>query len=86
MSLSVFNGVLQGIICCHVDDFLWAAEDRFERVIDSLGRDFHFGTEGNGCFHYLVVEICQKQDRISMSQRSFIEKLEQYRVTDICGE
>ena len=40
----------------------------------------------NGCFDYLGVELCQKQDRISLSQRSFFEKMEQLRVTDISAE
>ena len=77
----VFSGVLQCVICCHVDDFLWAGEERFEqRVIDSFRRDFQVGTEKNGPFIIWVLKFVK--NKTELSQRSFIEKLEQLRQTD----
>ena len=49
---------LLGIICCHVDDFLWSGVPVFEKmVIDKLRHEFRIGSEETSAFMYLGVNI-----------------------------
>ena len=72
------DGVLEGIICIHVDDFCWGGTERFEEyVISSLKEDFLVGTTDSGQFKYVGIHINQGSDGISLDQGSYIKSLQQ---------
>ena len=53
---------LQGLICCHVDDFFWGCTKNFEEnVIHVLRKTFKTSQEEFGNFKYLGLHIKQKQ-------------------------
>ena len=55
------NGRVQGILACHVDDFLWACSVEFEeKVINNIRSTFSVGKdeqEENGSFPYVGIEL-----------------------------
>ena len=56
---------LEGIITCHVDDFLWCGSSRFEReVIQKLRQVFLLGSEESEIFRYLGLHIHQQSDKV----------------------
>ena len=56
---------LEGIITCHVDDFLWCGSSRFEReVIQKLRQIFLLGSEESEIFRYLGLHIHQQSDKV----------------------
>ena len=56
---------LEGIITCHVDDFLWCGSSRFEKkVIEKLRQVFLLGSEESEIFRYLGLHIHQQSDRV----------------------
>ncbi|XP_076049576.1 uncharacterized protein LOC143030308 [Oratosquilla oratoria] len=68
------NGHLQGIVCTHVDDFLWSGTKCFERrIIDRLEEQSLIGTEEHKCFHYLGTEINQEDNGIKVNQDNYIK-------------
>lgn len=68
------NGQLQGIVCTHMDDFLWRGTECFERrVIDRLEEQFLIGAEEHNCFRYLGTEINQEKNVIKVNQDNYIK-------------
>ena len=52
---------LAGVICIHVDDFLFGGNDMFiENVVNPLSQSFVIGTEHENAFKYLGVDIKQE--------------------------
>ena len=71
-----FDGQLQGIMCTHVDDFLWAGTSLFElRVIDKIRKDFIVKSEESRVFKYLGLDIIQNHSGISIKQDDFVKTL-----------
>ena len=71
------NGQLQGIICCHVDDFCWGGTELFEeKIILTIKKEFIISHEENDNFKYLGLYIKQVDGIISLNQNSYINELE----------
>ena len=59
------NGKVQGLICCHVDDFFWGGKNDFEKtVIQKLKASFVTSLEKLESFKYLGLNIVKKNDCI----------------------
>ena len=70
---------LEGIITCHVDDFLWCGSTRFEKeVIEKLRQVFLLGSEESEIFRYLGLQIHQQSDKvIKVHQMQQAEELQE---------
>lgn len=54
---------VEGVVCTHVDDFLWAGTSSFEkRVICKLGQTFLIGSTASKAFKYLGLNIMSCTD------------------------
>ena len=70
------NGKVQGLICCHVDDFFWGGTNNFEKtVIQRLKESFVISTEELESFKYLRLNIVQNNDCIYLDQKLCIEEV-----------
>ena len=75
---------LQGLICCHVDDFFRGGTKNFEEsVISVLKKTFKTSQEEFENFKYLGLHIEQKQDCIYLDQQLYIDELKE---VQICKE
>ena len=75
---------LQGLICCHVDNFFWGGTKNFEEsVISVLKKTFKRSQEEIENFKYLGLHIEQKQDSIYLDQQMYIDELKE---VQICKE
>ena len=71
------NG-FEGLICCHVDDFLWGGSEKFrEEVVEKTKQTFEVSKEDKGDLKYIGLDLKQNIDQISMSQKKYIESLEE---------
>ena len=71
------NGQLQGIICCHVDDFCLGETELFEeKIILTIKKEFIISHEENDNFKYLGLYIKQVDAIISLNQNSYINEVE----------
>ena len=62
---------LQGMICCHVDDFFFAGSQLFhERVINHLHQTFKLSNESSNQMLYTGIEIIQSEHQITMYQNN----------------
>ena len=78
---------LEGLICCHVDDFLWGGTERFkEEVIDQTKETFEISKEDKGNLKYIGLEIKQSKDQITVSQKKYIESLETIQIEKNIGK
>ena len=58
------NSKLQGVMLCHVDDFLWAGTQCFvENVITPFKMKFSVGQECETCFRYIGINLSENSDR-----------------------
>ena len=72
------NGKVQGLICCHVDDFFWGGTNNFEKtVIQKLNESFVTSPEELESFKYLGLNIVQKNDCVYLDQKLYIEELKE---------
>ena len=61
-----WDGECQGVICVHVDDFLWAGTNLFyERIIKKLEKLFLIGKFGEGEFKYIGLKINNNNDAVA---------------------
>ena len=68
----------EGLICCHVDDFLWGGSEKFrEEVVEKTKQTFEVSKEDKGDLKYIGLDLKQNTDQISMSQKKYIESLEE---------
>ena len=68
----------EGLICCHVDDFLWGGSDKFkEEVIEKTKQTFEISKEDQGDLKYIGLDLKQNIDQISVSQKKYIDSLEE---------
>ena len=71
------NGKVEGLLCIHVDDFLWCGTERFRRsVIDRLKIAFSISKESSQVFRYLGIDLHQDQDVLKLDQNSYVESIE----------
>ena len=68
---------LEGIICSHVDDFLWGGTLTFkEQVIYRVKRRFEVSHEKSSSFKYLGSQYKQYPDKILAHQQNYIDNME----------
>ena len=67
------DGVLHGIIACHVDDFLYGGSDLFhQQVIAKIKEVFCISKEEEDTFKYLGLQVEQSSKKIIVHQQSYI--------------
>ena len=67
---------LSGIVCIYVDDFCWAGDAKFERVvIDKMYDEFLVGSSSSKTFKYIGIEIEQDEQDIMVHQSSYVKTL-----------
>ena len=72
------RNVVQGILCIHVDDFMWCGNDEFKRkVIDEFVKIFRISRQTTGSFTYLGLRIRQLADKIVVDQQHYVDSIEE---------
>ena len=75
------EGVLQGIMTSHVDDFFWAGTGKFQKkVIDKIKSTFKISSEQKANFRYLGIQATQSRDDIVLDQDVYINSIEKMKV------
>ena len=70
------DGILQGVIGIHVDDFFFAGTSLFyDSVIKKLHEVFEISKEEEMHFNYLGLELKQFSDHITLTQKSYIQEI-----------
>ena len=68
---------LEGLLCCHVDDFLWGGSESFKRrIIDKIKDTFETSREETESLKYLGLDLKQISGAIVVSQKKYIDGLE----------
>ena len=76
------NDKLEGVICCHVDDFYWGGTKNFEEyVINMIRKTFKTSHEEFENFKYLELHIQQKNDCIYLDQQRYIDDLDEVHIS-----
>ena len=66
------NGSLQGLVACHVDDFVYGGNELFHtNVVEKLRSIFIVGTEQSRCFKFLGIDIDCTDDVIKLSMQTY---------------
>ena len=74
---------LIGILCTHVDDFLFVGTQFFiENIIAPLKQTFTIGTECCTAFKYLGLNITQSSKEIVLDQVDYINSLEYIKISN----
>ena len=70
------NNSLNGVIIVHVDDFLFAGNEKFQNtVIANLQQTFAIGKEKSKQFNYLSLKLCYWEDKITIDQKEYIKNV-----------
>ena len=71
------NGILQGLILTHVDDFLYGSNAQFEKdVIEPLSKRFIVGNQSGKDFKYVGLHITQNEKyEISVDQNNYSDSI-----------
>ena len=70
------NGILKGIICVYVDDFLWAGTKLFkEQVIDKMQQMFCIGSYASASFRYIGLDINDVAEGVTVNQCQYASTL-----------
>ena len=68
---------LRGILVSHIDDFLHAGDDVFEKdVMDPLRERFEAGKLEEGNFLYVGFQICQREEGIVLDQSDYVRTMD----------
>ena len=70
------NGQLNGIICCHVDDFLHAGDEHLDSVMSKLRKRFSAGKVEEKCFDYIGFQVIQDSGNIMIDHSGYMQKLD----------
>ena len=66
-----------GIIACHVDDFIWGGDDTFKQtIIPQIREAFLVGSEKDGNFSYVGINIKQQNQVIYLDQQNYADSLQ----------
>ena len=72
------DDVLSGIICVHVDDFLWGGDSEFyDRIMLPLMKILEIGSTAEGVFKYLGLRIVQGKSNIQIDQGNYIKNIDE---------
>ena len=67
---------LEGILACHVDDFLFSGGDDFvQQKGQEIRREFTVGKENDTCFKYVGMNIQSKRHSIHLDQNEYAKGL-----------
>ena len=78
---------LEGLLCCHVDDFLWGGTKRFkEEVVEKTKETFEISKEDKGNLRYIGLDLKQSTDKITVSQKKYIQGLEPIQLENRFGK
>ena len=69
--------ILVGIVCCHVDEFVYAGEMNFQDLLHKLKQRFQGGKVEEQYFQYIGFHIKQNEYEITVDHSKLIEKLDQ---------
>ena len=70
------NGTLEGVMCIHVDDFLFCGTKAFEKcVIEKIKEEFLVGSSASGSFKYLGLNVMVSKDGIAVDQVQYASSL-----------
>ena len=70
------NGILQGVICIYVDDFLWSGTNLFyKKIIKRLQEKFLIGSSASITFTYVGLSIKAYKDGLTIDQDQYIYSL-----------
>ena len=69
------GGMLSGIICCHVDDFLHAGDEHLEKIMVNLRKRFVAGKIEERSFDYIGFRIIQESSAIILDQSRYVENM-----------
>ena len=77
------EGILEGIMATHVDDFCWGGSQKFiENVINPVRKIFSIGVEHSKAFTYLGLNLSQDvQKCIRIDQISYVEDIEPIKIS-----
>lgn len=71
------NGTVHGLIVCHVDDFLHAGSELFEKnVIKKLTEQYQASKQEDTDFVYVGLNLKQRNDQICVSQDDYLSTVE----------
>ncbi|CAC5412669.1 unnamed protein product [Mytilus coruscus] len=70
------KGSVQGIFCCHVDEFLHAGNEEFEKLMEKLRKRFIPGKIEKEDFRYIGFMIKQNNEGIQLDHSIYMEKLD----------
>ena len=77
-------GKLEGIVYCHVDDFLFSASQLFhDKVIRHLRNQFSLSNESDSSMIYIGIEILQSDHEIIMHQTNYINSIKPLNIENI---
>ncbi|CAC5360729.1 unnamed protein product [Mytilus coruscus] len=76
MFILTVKGSVQGIFCCHVDDFLHAGNEEFEKLMEKLRKRFIAGKIEEEDFRYIGFMIKQNNEGIQLDHSIYMEKLD----------
>ena len=77
-------GKLEGIVCCHVDDFLFSGSQLFhDKVIHHLRNQFSLSNESDSSMIYTGIEMLQSDHEIIMHQTNYINSIKPLNIENI---
>ena len=81
-----FDGVLQGIVSTHVDDFCWAGTKFFEaQVINFIRKSFRVKSEERHGFRYLGLDLFQDNKSVHIKQDKFVQSVSLIEIKRKCA-
>ena len=73
------NDVLQGLSVTHVDDFLDAGNEQFDRnILKKVRQSFIIGSEAESDFEYIGVNLEQTSNGVKLHQLPYCESVKLY--------
>ena len=67
---------LYGILAVHVDDFLWAGSNKFQKdIISRIRSIFKVGKEATSPFKYIGLNLSQEEMCIMLTQKDYINNI-----------
>ena len=77
-------GKLEGIVCCHIDDFLFSGSQLFrDKVICHLRNQFSLSSESDSSVIYSGIEMLQSDHEIIMHQTNYINSIKPLSIENI---
>ena len=71
------NGSIEGMMCVHVDDFLWCGSESFKRtVISKLKTIFEISKEKSAVFKYLGIDLIQNETGVIINPTSYANSVQ----------